>query len=837
MKVADRRWGWLIFLPLAVFLGVDRLAPFPLANLRRPAATIVTDSRGEPIRFFLPPDHRWRFPAELAELGSELPRALVAVEDRRFHRHLGVDPLAILRALGQNLAARRVVSGASTLPMQLARMADPAPRTVLSKAREAFRALQLTFHHDRDELLELYLTNAPYGGNVEGVTAAAWFYFGKTPKGLSAGEIALLVALPRSPRGFDPTLHPERARTERDRVLGVLEAEGVITATQATNGRAQPLPRERRKPPFAAPHFALLAARTAGGRVGPEVGRSRRERQNGVASDLRTDTPSSSAPTASLETKAEDVSGVRSAGESNATPFRLSLRERSTPLPTEPPHRIVTTLDSRAQRSMEEIVARHMGELRGRGLGNAAAVAIDVPNRTVRALVGSADFFDDEHDGQIDGTRALRSPGSTLKPVLYAQAFDRGVALPDGLLLDVPTDFDGYLVENFDGRYRGRVTARMALVESLNTPAVRLLSAVGVADFLDLLHRGGLATLDRTAEEYGLPLVLGGGEVRLLDLVNLYASLADGGRHRPLTWLAGAPAGREERLVSETAAADVGSILRGLARPDLPSTWDLTVGAPAVAWKTGTSFGHRDAWAIGFSGRTAIGVWVGSFDGRAHLGISGGEHAGPILFDLFRVLDPGAAPLPEPVAERPRLQVCAHSRQLPGAHCPERITVDAYPATRLAICAVHRRALVDIQTGELLSGDCLRDRQHRWQVFTLEPAELVAWWRASGRRVVDLPSYSRACRGIPSGRGPRIVSPDPDTPYRLRPEAPLEFQKIALTAEVAPGVTQLWWYQDGRLLATGAPGEALFVPPVQGRHRLVATDDGGRSGVVVYRVE
>ncbi|MDX1996740.1 MAG: penicillin-binding transpeptidase domain-containing protein [Thermoanaerobaculia bacterium] len=482
-------------------------------------------------------------------------------------------------------------------------------------------------------------------------------------------------------------------------------------------------------------------------------------------------------------------------------------------------------------------MARHASGLQARGLGNVAAVAIEVPSRSIRALVGSADFFDIEHDGQVDGTRALRSPGSTLKPLLYALAFDRGVVLPDSSVLDVPTDFNGYRVENFDGRYRGRTTARMALVESLNTPAVRLLSDVGVAPFLELLQRGGLSTLDRTADEYGLPLGLGGGEVRLLDLVNLYASLADGGRYRSLTWLTDADPGREVTLVSPWAAEDVGSILRGLARPDLPSTWDLTVGAPAVAWKTGTSFGHRDAWAVGFTGRLAIGVWVGSFDGRAHLGISGGEHAGPILFDLFRALDPGGGPPMPPPGERPRLELCAHSRQLPGAYCPERQSFDAYPATRLGLCPLHRRALVDRETGELLLADCLRDRPSEWRLFTVEPAELVAFWRAAGREVVDLPPYSRACRGIPSGRPPRIVSPDRDTPYRLRPEAPLEFQKIALEAQVAPGVTRLWWYQDGRLVATGAPGEALFVPPVRGRHRLVATDDGGRSGVVEYRVE
>jgi penicillin-binding protein 1C len=807
----------LLLSPYLWFRTLDFLFPFPWESLQRPPAVAVLDRHGEPLRFFLPADERWRFPVRLAELPPEVPRALVASEDRRFYRHCGVDPLAVVRAAWSNLRSGEVVSGASTIPMQVARMAEPGPRTLASKIRESFRALQLERRLGKGQILELYLNLTPYGGNVEGFGTAAWFYFGKAADQLSLGEIALLTALPRAPAGYDPTLHPRAARAARDRVLAQLAARGVFPRREIEEGRRQPVPRVRRRPPFAAPHFTEM-----------------------VASQLPQET------------------------------------------------RIRTTLDRRTQEIAEAQVARRIRELRDTGIGNAAVVVIDNRTRAVRALVGSAGFRETAFQGQVNGAIARRSPGSTLKPFLYAMAIDQGRLVPESYILDVPTDFSGYVAENYDERYRGRVTVREALIQSLNACAVRLLSHVGLPEFHRLLLRGGLATLDRPAASYGLPLILGAGEVRLLDLANLYASLAEGGVYKPVRvvepsplplsqtgaartrgpsplplsqrergknsadsplppWERGVRGARASedpepvRLFSPEAARAIAEILTDVRRPDLPEAWDLTRDVPAVAWKTGTSYGHRDAWAVGFSARTTIGVWVGNFDGRPRKGISGSQHAGPLLFDLFRALEPGGrGPVKPEGLIRDEIEVCALSHELPGPFCPRRVKIAYLPGrTKLTPCSLHRRMLVDRATGELLAGDCVSRRPHVFRLLTVYPAELVAWWRSQGEPVRDVPRLAAACEGIPDGEPPRIVSPDGATPYRLRREAPAAYQRIPLLAQAAPGVRRLYWYQDGTLVATteASASASRFLDAVRGEHRLVVTDDLGRSDGVTYRVE
>jgi penicillin-binding protein 1C len=743
---------------------------------------VVTDRHGQPLRFFLPADQRWRLPVKLSELPPELPRALVASEDRRFYRHLGVDPFAVTRAAWSNVKSREVVSGASTISMQVARMAEPGPRTLASKIRESFRALQLERRYTKDEILELYLNLTPYGGNVEGVGAAAWFYFGKEPDQLSLGEIALLTALPRSPVRYDPTLHPAAARSARDRVLDQLAERGAFSRKELEEARRQSVPHLRHRPPFSAPHFTEMVTSQYPGEV-----------------------------------------------------------------------RLRSTLDRGTQEIAEAQVARRIRELRDLGITEAAVVVIDNPTRSVRALVGSAGFREAVFQGQVNGAIARRSPGSTLKPFLYAMALDEGRILPDSYLLDIPTDFSGYVAENYDERYRGRITVRDALIQSLNACTVRLLSQVGLADFHKLLLKGGLSTLDRPVGSYGLPLILGAGEVRLLDLVNLYATLAQEGLHRPVRIIdtiemTESPSSPESvRLFSHEAARAITGILTDVRRPDLPESWDLTRDVPGVAWKTGTSYGHRDAWAVGFSARTTIGVWVGNFNGRPRKGISGSQHAGPLLFDLFRALEPGGrAPL-QPDGLRPEeIEVCALSHELPGPFCPARVRIPFLPGrSKLAACSLHKRVLVDRETGELLAGDCQRRRPHEFRLLTVYPPELVAWWRSQGTALETtqgMPRLSAACTGIPDAEPPRIVSPDSATAYHLRRDSPPEFQRIPLVAQTSPGVRRLFWYQDGLLVATTETagtgiGNGRFLPPIRGEHRLVVTDDLGRSDGVTYRVE
>jgi penicillin-binding protein 1C len=825
--------------PWVLFAALDWLFPFPWQALERPPALVVADRNGEPLRFFLPPDQRWRLPVRLSELPPELPRALVASEDRRFYRHFGVDPLAVLRAAWTDLRAGAVVSGASTIPMQVARLAEPHRRGVGGKLRECFRAFQLERRYSKRRLLELYLNLTPYGGNIEGVGAAAWFYFGKTADRLSLGEIALLTALPRSPVRYDPTTHPQAARAARDRVLRQLAQHGYLDPADPGDGGGHGAPGIRGG--HGAPgvrgrsELSRYAARATGDPGDP------REQRGGFP------------PHEIEEALRQPVPAARHRPPFAAPHFSELVLRR---FPGR--QRLVTTLDRDLQRAAEELVRRRIPELRAQGIGNAAVVVVESSTRAVRALVGSAGFEEDAYQGQVDGAVARRSPGSTLKPFLYAMAMDGGRVLPDSYLLDIPTDFGGYVAENFDQRYRGRVTVRDALIHSYNACAVRLLNEVGLPEFHRLLRRGGLATLDRASEHYGLPLILGSGEVTLLDLTNLYATLAQEGVYAPVRLLAGAPdraalaprwepagaawqrgAAAGERLFSPESAAAVAGILTELRRPDLPESWNLARGVAGVAWKTGTSYGHRDAWAVGFSGRFTIGVWVGNFDGRARLGISGSEHAAPLLFDLFRAMPEPAAPTTrERAAEAAEIEVCELSHELPGPYCPRRVRIPYLPGrSHLAACTYHRRVLVDAETGGLLSGDCLASRPHRFVLLTLFPAELVAWWRAQGTPIVETPRPALGCAAIPDGEAPHIVSPAAATAYRLRRDAPAEYQKIPLIAQAGAGTGHLFWYQDGVLVASSPPGRSLFLAERPGEHRLVVTDDSGRSDGITYRVE
>lgn len=751
---------------LALFAATAR-PPFPLTALSPPPATVVAARNGQPLRLYLAPDEAWRFPVRLSGVAAILPKLILAAEDKRFYRHPGVDPLALGRAALANLTAGHVVSGGSTITMQLARLAQPKQRTLAAKWHEGLAALALERKLGKDAILERYLNMAPYGGNIVGVGAAATLYFGKTPDKLSLAEAALLTVLPRSPLRLDPLRRPEAAKAARDKLLAAMARRGVITPEAAKEAAAAPVPTRLAALPFAAPHFAQMAREAAG------------------------------------------------------------------PIP-----RIDTTLDPAAQKTATDILRSRARWLAAQGLGSVAAVVIEPASREVRAMVGGVDWFGDARFGQINGATIRRSPGSTLKPFLYAMAMDQGRVFPQSQMLDIPTGFGGYTPKNYDGLFRGRVTTEQALITSLNIPAVRLLNDVGPAPFLELLRRGGLASLDKPASHYGLSLILGGGEATLTSLTNLYAALADDGRFRPPVFLTNAPAVRAERLFSPEACALTTEILTRLERPDLPTSWERALAVPQVAWKTGTSFGHRDAWAVGISAGYAIGVWVGNMDGRAVAGISGAVHAGPILFELFRALEPyGSRPAARTGLNLATIEVCADSRELPGPDCPRRVPATIIPGrSRLTPCPVHRRTLVDAKTGERLTADCAAGHEATTAAVTEFPGELVSWWRAVGIPFESPPPLAPDCLGT-AGTGPRIVSPSPATVYAVRPDVPADFQQITLAADAPAATTRLSWYVDGELAAQGPPGGRLFWRPTPGAHRFAVTDDQGRSHAVTVRVE
>jgi penicillin-binding protein 1C len=546
------------------------LGPLDLAASRE-GSTIVVDREGRLLRPFTLPDGRWRLPATTHDVDPRYVTMLVAYEDGRFYSHDGVDLRALVRAGAQWLMRGHVVSGGSTLPMQVARLIEPRPeRTIAAKLRQIARALEIEREVGKPGTLDRYLTLAPFGGNLEGVRAASLAYFGKEPLRLTTAEAALLVALPQSPEARRPDRSPKAARAARDRVLDRVAARRLISAADVAAAKREPVP-EARLP------FPELAAHAA---------------EEAVAVD-----------------KAAKV-------------IKLSIDAR---------------LQAKLETLAKESVARLGSKL------SAAIVVVDNATGEIRARVGSADYDDASRDGAIDMSRFPRSPGSALKPFIYALAFEQGLAHPETRLFDRPMRYGAYAPENFNLGYEGAVTARKALQMSLNLPAVELLSEVGPVTFLARLHSAGAEIALPKDTPIGLAIGLGGLGISLTDLARLYAGFARGGEAPPLIErLDGqAPVIGERRVTDPVAAYYVGDILRGAPPP-------ANALKGRIAFKTGTSYGFRDALAIGFDRRTTIAVWVGRPDNGPTPGLIGREAAAPILFDAFERLGRSIEPIPAP---------------------------------------------------------------------------------------------------------------------------------------------------------------------------------------------
>jgi len=549
---------------------VASLGPLDLGPSRE-GSTIVVDRDGRLLRPFTLPDGRWRLAATTHDVDPRYLAMLVAYEDGRFYEHDGVDLRALVRAGGQWLMRGHVVSGGSTLPMQVARLIEPRPeRTVSAKLRQIARALEIERDVGKPGVLDRYLTLAPFGGNLEGVRAASLAYFGKEPLRLTIAESALLVALPQSPEARRPDRSPKAARAARDRVLDRVATHGLIGAADVAAAKREPVPEAR----MAFPQLAAHAAEEA------------------VAA----------APQAKV--------------------IKLSI-------------------DARLQAQLESLAKENVARL-GAKL-SAAIVVVDNATGEIRARVGSADYDDASRDGAIDMSRSPRSPGSALKPFIYALAFEQGLAHPETRLFDRPMRYGAYAPENFNLGYEGAVTARKALQMSLNLPAVELLSEVGPAAFLARLHSAGAQIALPKDTPIGLAIGLGGLGITLTDLARLYAGFARGGEAPPLIERLGgeAPIIGERRVTDPVAAYYVADILRGAPPP-------ANALKGRIAFKTGTSYGFRDALAIGFDRRTTIAVWVGRPDNGPTAGLIGREAAAPILFDAFERLGRSVEPIPAP---------------------------------------------------------------------------------------------------------------------------------------------------------------------------------------------
>ena len=736
------------------------LTPLPRPLFAPDYSTLIVDRNGQLLRAFLNDDQQWCFPPDTSlAVPAKLRTAVLHFEDRRFYRHLGVDPFALGRALYQNAAARAVKSGASTITMQVARLMRPKERTYVNKALETLLALKIELYYAKDEILRLYLDHAPYGGNLVGYQAAAHKYFRKQPAELTWSEAATLAVLPNAPGLASPTADPQRLMQKRNRLLASLQSTGHFDAEALRLALAEPVPTRAFTYPVWAPHLSRALKRGRQGRL------------------------------------------------------------------------VKTTIDADLQRELESLVGRHLRYLDHQGIGNGAALLVETGSGKVRAYVGSRDFFDPAHQGQVDGAMAPRSSGSLLKPFLYALSMDAGLILPQTLVKDVPTFYSGFSPRNADERYDGLVRAEEALVRSLNVPAVRLLRRYGLFNFYRFLRDAGVPTLVRSADDYGLPLILGGAEVSLWDMARLFRGLARGGRIEPVHYL------QEQTelapsvpLISPGAAYLVLEALRNVRRPGVEYYWHQYQDQWPLAWKTGTSYGQRDAWALGVSPAWTIAVWVGNFSGEGNPALSGARAAGPLLFDIFHRVpkDPDQAWFPRPDADLTTATLCLDSGRPASPHCP-------HPAQALtprhrrpmARCPYHRSIVLNEAGTHQVCSLCWKPGDYRLARQMVYPTDVVQYLRERGQVLHDPPPHKADCPVQPEAKPLQVLYPTPEARLQVGRDFDGKQQPIVLRAAHSDQERALFWYVNRRFLGRTVNQHRLAVSLEPGTHALEIVDAHG----------
>lgn len=771
MSRLTRPWLLIPLALLALLWLADRLFPLPLPE--DDLARVVLAEDGTPLWRFADRDGVWRYPVTPEEVSPYYLEALLTYEDRWFRQHPGVNPLALGRAAWQNLSGGRVVSGGSTLSMQVARLLDPHSRDLLGKLKQLWRTAQLEWHLSKDEILALYLNRAPFGGTLEGVAAASWSYLGKPPSQLTRAEAALLAVLPQAPSRLRPDRHPERAQAARDKVLRRLGEFAVWPQEQIEEAQEEPVFLAPRREPSLAP---LLARRLN--------------------------------------------------------------RGDSAPL-------IRTTLDAGLQLRLEDLLLGWRARLPERT--SAAILVVEHESMAVRAYLGSVDIADKARFGHVDMVRALRSPGSTLKPFLYGMALDAGLIHSESLLQDVPRHYGDYRPGNFSTGFIGPVSASEALATSLNLPAVQLLEAYGPKRFAGELRGAGLPLHLPALAEPSLALILGGGGARLESLITGYSAFARGGmaarpRLQPDDQL------RERRLLSRGAAWIVRRILAGQARPDRDPRAYLAQ-RPTLAWKTGTSYGFRDAWAIGVGPRHLIGVWIGRPDGTPVPGQFGLASAAPLLLQVHDVLvnrdsqrgialpaDPQPAevgvaaicwPLGQPMQrDDPNCRRLRFAWTLEGTTPPTLLAADQPLGNGL-------RETYWVNAQGLRVAPACPGAEAR--ELALWPAPLEPWLPRRERRSARLPAADAGCAPPPSSQSAPLAIVGVRAGARLRsPAAAAESLRLELSALGGSG--QRWWFVNGRPVGQ-SDGAGVFAHAFAfGQQQLSVLDEGGQTASIEFSV-
>lgn len=765
---------------LALVLVGIRVYPHAPLSAHADSSTALYAANGELLRLTLSSDDKYRQWLPLQQMPRSLVDAVLLHEDAWFRWHPGFNPVSLLRGAWISYVRGGSRQGGSTLTMQLARlMYRLNTRSPAGKAEQVLRAVWLELRYSKDEILEAYLNYAPYGRNVEGVAAASLVYFGKRAQDLSLPEVLTLAVVPQDPTRRLRDAAPAHGEDKLNR--GLRQARDRLYA------------RWRERHPADTVSDALMR----------------------LPLDLRSPAQLPfAAPHAAEQVLREARREDRAAAH------------------------IDTTIDPGLQRTLERQMRETLQRERLRGLDNAAALLVDTRDMSIKALVGSADYADATIAGQVNGTAAKRSPGSTLKPFIYALGMDQGVLHPRSVLRDVPSSFGPFTPENYDGRFLGPVTATDALIRSRNIPAVWVASQLAEPNLYEFLKRAGISRM-AGERHYGLALVLGGGEVTMQELATLYAMLANHGVLRPLRLRRDAPAESGVRLLSEEASFLTLDMLRQNPRPD-----EATTAAPArlpVYWKTGTSWGFRDAWTAGGFGPYVLIVWIGNFDGSGNPALIGVETAAPLFFHIADAILAQDRRLAEPVWTIPpgvrKVEVCLASGDLPNAWCPQRGETWFIPGkSPIRISGVHRPVTVDTRTGAVACPpfDPATTRTEIYEFWSSDLARVFAQAGIPRRK----PPAGADCGSI-SGDAPRITSPLRGAAYtvRARRSGADADARIAFSATVDAGVRQVYWFVDDDYIGASASGETVFwQADGAGTHLARAVDDHGRSDTRELRI-
>ncbi len=771
--------NWLVGLALiAVVLIGCRLWPHPRLRDWLPSSTAVYDDHARLMRLTLASDDRYRLWVPLHDISPQLKDAVLLHEDRWFGWHPGFNPYGLARGAWVTYARHGSPQGGSTVTMQLARLLWKLnTRSPLGKLKQVARAVQLELFYSKQQILEAYLNDAPYGRNVEGVGAASLAYFNKSAAELSLPEALTLAVIPQDPTRRLQNVSPKAGAERADNLIN----------PQLAASRNRLYARWLHSHPGDASLKPLFA----------------------LPLNLR---PLSQLPFEAPQAVEQVLAARQIAGGGSDS-------------------RISTTIDLAIQHSLERQITRYVARNDARGIRNASAILIDTRDMGVKAMVGSANYFDRSIQGQVNGTLAKRSPGSTLKPFIYALGFDQGVLHPQTVLRDVPSSFGPYTPENFDGHFLGPITATEALIRSRNIPAVWVASQLKQPDLYQFLHDAGISRM-ASEKHYGLALVLGGGEVTMQELAGLYAMLANRGELKPLRLAQSDPQVAGTRMLSDEASFMVMDMLRQNPRPD-----ETTGAQPSrlpVYWKTGTSWAFRDAWTAGSFGPYVLVVWVGNFDSTGNPAFVGADAAAPLFFQIIDALRAERSQLAEPIRHMPanlkRVPICLVSGELPNQWCPQKGMTWFIPGkSPIRVSNVHRPIVIDDASGQPACPPYAGKRTHV-EVYEFWPSDLQQVFAQAGiprRKPPQNPDCKNA--GAPEGDPPQITSPLRGSTYAMRLKQ-LGQSRIAFIATTDADVHALYWFVNDAYIGRSVPGESLlWQPQTAGSYDVRVVDDHGRS--------